>query len=363
MSACVRASSGARAFAFVRARPHSRSRRRAAVGAGAAFVFLLALAGPAAAQGVDGPPRAVRGDPRAHVVEEITRAKSARASGLGLGRSTPVERGRRIFSATGGCTCHTNYPGEGSEAPILAGGRALETPFGIFFSTNITPDRETGIGAWSNLDFLRAMREGLAPDGSHYFPVFPYTAFTGLSDSDLMDMKAYLDSLPAIRRANRVHDTHLPFSWRPIVAGWKWLHFEPARVASTASEGDADDDPALVRGRYLVLAAAHCGECHTPRTLTGGLDATRWLAGSRDGPEGQLAPNITPDERTGIGSWSIPDLVWYLETGQKPEGDDTQGLMGEVIRHGYAHLPREDREAIAHYLKSIPAIENRVKSD
>jgi mono/diheme cytochrome c family protein len=298
-------------------------------------------------------PRGLRGDPQAHILKEIARAKAA-----GLGRTTPVESGRRIFAATGGCTCHTNYPGEGPDAPSLAGGRALETPFGIYYSTNITPDPETGIGGWSLDDFVRAMREGLSPAGEHYFPVFPYTAFTGLSDQDLADLKSYLDSLPAIRRENRPHDAHLPFSFRPALAGWKWLNFVPARV-----EDDPALDPATNRGRYLALAAAHCGECHTPRTLSGGLDRTRWLAGSRDGPEGELAPNITPDEKTGIGDWSIPDLVWYLETGLKPDGDDTQGLMSEVIRHGYANLSREDREAIARYVKSVPAIENRVRAD
>ena len=300
-----------------------------------------------------------------------TRVDVVRAEGVGdapPGESAaPPERerprGRRIFAATGGCTCHTNYPGEGDTAPELAGGRALETPFGIFYSTNITPDRETGIGDWSLDDFVRAMREGLSPVGQHYFPVFPYTAFTGLSDADLADLKVHLDSLPAVRRENRPHDVHLPFSFRPAVAGWKFLNFVPGRIEEDSAPTSSGVDAATNRGRYLALAAAHCGECHTPRTWTGGLDRTRWLAGSRDGPEGELAPNITPDEQTGIGDWSIPDLVWYLETGLKPDGDDTQGLMSEVIRHGYANLPREDREAIAQYLKSVPAIENELKGD
>jgi len=298
-------------------------------------------------------PTGLRGDPAAHVIEQIARAKAA-----GQGRTTPAERGRRVFAATGGCTCHTNYPGEGADAPPLAGGRALETPFGVYYSTNITPDAETGLGGWTDADFVRAMREGLSPEGAHYFPVFPYTSFTGLSDADLHDLKAHLDSLPAIRRENRAHAAYPPFSWRAVIGGWKWMNFEPARVVD-----DSSRDAVWNRGRYLVLAAAHCGECHTPRTLSGGLDRAMWLAGSRDGPEGELAPNITPDEKTGIGEWSIPDLVWYLETGLKPEGDDTQGLMNEVIKHGYANLPREDREAIAHYLKSLPPIENRVEGD
>jgi mono/diheme cytochrome c family protein len=269
-----------------------------------------------------------------------------------------LENGRRVFAATGGCTCHTNYPGEGADAPSLAGGRALETPFGVFYSTNITRDRETGIGGWSDADFIRAMREGLSPAGENYFPVFPYPAFTGLSDADLVDLKAYLDSLPATQRENRPPDAPFPFTWRAAVSGWKWLNFEPGRL-----EPNPAKSPVWNRGRYLVEAAAHCGECHTSRTLTGGLNESIPLAGSRDGPEGQLAPNITPDAKTGIGQWDRADLVWYLETGLKPDGDDTQGLMSEVIEHGYANLPAEDLEAIAFYLRTIPAIENAVVAD
>ena len=268
-----------------------------------------------------------------------------------------LERGRRIFHATGGCSCHTNYPGEGDEAPWLAGGRPLETPFGVFYSTNITSDPETGLGRWSDADFIRAMREGLSPEGQHYFPVFPYPSFSGMRDRDLIDLKAYLDSLPAIRRVDRDPDALFPFSWRATLVGWKWLNFDPQRI-----EEDKDQSLEWNRGNYLVHAAAHCGECHTPRTLTGGLDRSMWLAGSLEGPEGELAPNITPHEETGIGSWSIPDLVWYLEMGIDPDGDDTQGLMSEVIEHGYANLPASDLEAIATYLKTIPAIENDVRS-
>ena len=276
----------------------------------------------------------------------------------GSPRPPDLTAGERIFHATGGCTCHTNYPGEGEAAPRLAGGRALATPFGVYYSSNITPDRETGIGTWKDADFIRAMREGLSPEGEHYFPVFPYTSFTGLSRQDLVDMKAYLDSLPAIRRENRPPGAMFPFSWRATIAGWKFMNFTSERIESDPARSDAWN-----RGRYLVTAAAHCGECHTPRTLTGGLDASMRLAGSREGPEGELAPNITPHEQTGIGSWTRPDLVWYLELGLKPDGDDTQGLMSEVIEHGYANLPAEDLEAIAAYLATVPAIENEVKGN
>lgn len=284
----------------------------------------------------------------------VTGADRARASETGL-RAPDLEAGARVFAATGGCTCHTNYPGEAEDAPPLAGGRALETPFGVYYSTNITSDPETGIGGWSDADFMRAMREGLSPEGEHYFPVFPYTSFSGLRDQDLVDLKAYLDSLPATRRENRAPEAIFPFSWRATLLGWKWMNFTPKRI-----DPDPGQSAAWNRGRYLVEAAAHCGECHTPRTLTGGLDTSMDLAGSREGPEGQLAPNITPHDSTGIGEWTTPDLVWYLETGLKPDGDDTQGLMSEVIEHGYANLPREDLEAIATYLQSVPPIENRV---
>ena len=293
------------------------------------------------------------------VLAAAVAAATVLAIAPGPGRAeADAQRGERVFRATGGCTCHTNFPGEGPDAPPLAGGRALETPFGVYYSTNITRDPETGLGGWSDADFIRAMREGLSPDGQHYFPVFPYTSFTGLSDRDLIDLKAYLDSLPAIRRENRPPDAPFPFSWRASLAGWKWLNFVDARVLP-----DPERDALWNRGRYLVEAAAHCGECHTPRTWTGGLDRTRWLAGSREGPEGELAPNVTPDRETGIGSWTLPDLVWYLEMGLKPDGDDTQGLMSEVIEHGYSALPAEDLEAIATYLKSIPAIENDLREE
>jgi len=269
-----------------------------------------------------------------------------------------VARGEAVLRAAGGCTCHTNYPVEGDDAPRLAGGRGLETPFGVFYSTNLTPDRATGIGAWSDADFLRAMTRGLSPDGSHYFPVFPYTSFAGMTREDLLDLKAYLFSLDPVRRESRPLDAPPPFRWRWTVGPWKWLHFDPAPF-----EPDASRAAAWNRGAYLAGAVAHCGECHTPRTFTGGLDRARWLAGSARGPEGELAPNITPHAETGIGDWSAADLAWYLETGIEPDGDSAQGLMSELIEHGYAHMPRADLEAMATYVLSLPPIDHAVKPD
>ncbi len=266
--------------------------------------------------------------------------------------SDPIARGRAVLEAAGGCSCHTDFDGDG---PPLAGGRPLATPFGSYFSTNITPDVETGIGSWSDDDFIRAMREGRAPDGSAYFPVFPYTSFTGMTDDDLLALKAYLFSLPPSRLENRPPDAWPPFSWRLAASAWQWLNFAPSRFVP-----DPARSPAWNRGAYLVHAVAHCGECHTPRNLAGALDTSRWLSGTTDGPEGELAPNITPHETTGIGRWTAADIVWYLQMGLDPDGDDAQGLMREVIEHGYQHIPRADLDAIAEYLASVPPVENQL---
>jgi mono/diheme cytochrome c family protein len=264
----------------------------------------------------------------------------------------PVARGRAVLEAAGGCTCHTNFDEDG---PPLAGGRPMSTPFGVYFSTNLTPDVETGLGRWSDADFLRAMREGRAPDGSAYFPVFPYTSFTGMTDDDLLALKAYLFSLPPVKRENRAPDAWPPFSWRIAASAWQWLFFAPQRFTP-----DPSRTPAWNRGAYLVHAVAHCGECHTPRTSAGALDSSRWLVGTSDGPEGELAPNLTPHDSTGIGRWTNADIVWYLQMALEPDGDDAQGLMREVIDHGYQHVPRADLEAIATYLATVPPIENRL---
>lgn len=266
-------------------------------------------------------------------------------------------RGRAVFEAAGGCTCHTDYSGEGDEAPWLAGGRALETPFGTYYSSNITPDVETGLGAMDENEFLRAMQQGLAPDGSNYFPVFPYTSFTRMRDDDLRDLYAYLRSVPPVRRENRPPDVPPPFGWRWTVTFWKWLDFEPGRYVV-----DDDESSEWNRGAYLANGPGHCGECHTPRRPSGGIDRSLWFAGSVDGPEGGLAPNITPDPETGIGEWTVADITWYLETGFKPDGDDTQGLMAEVIDHGFSKLPKADRRAIAVYLESLPPVHHVVRS-
>jgi mono/diheme cytochrome c family protein len=264
-----------------------------------------------------------------------------------------LERGRTVFRQAGGCGCHTDF--EHGGAP-LSGGRPIQTPFGTFYGTNITPDRETGIGGWTENDFLRAMSQGEAPDGTSYFPVVPYGSFTRISTRDLADLWAYLSAQPPVRRANRPHEIRPPFGWRFLLPLWKWLYFEP---------GEFHPDPARSarwnRGAYIVRGAGHCGDCHTPRGWLGGPRNDLALAGSEAGPEGELAPNITPDPTTGIGNWSVQDVVWLLQTGFKPDGDSVQGLMAEAIDHGYKDLPADDLESIAIYLRDLPPIHHEIK--
>ncbi len=272
---------------------------------------------------------------------------AALTAGVAAAEEDPLERGRYLLHAGGCITCHTPENHDGDNA--LVGGRAMETPFGTFYTPNITPDPETGIGAWSDADFIRAFRDGISPDGSHYFPTFPYTSYTGITDQDLLDLKAYLFSLDPVHRPNQEHDLHW-FVFRVGMGFWKWLNFEPG-----AFEPDPEQPEQWNRGAYLVRHLGHCGECHTPRSWTGGLDLDYWLAGNPDGPEASRVPNITPHE-SGIGNWSISDITFMLELGMLPDGDFVGGSMGAVIEDNTSKLTEEDRQAIAVYLKSLPAL-------
>ncbi len=262
-----------------------------------------------------------------------------------------IARGSYLVYAAGCVSCHTDKKAKGA---AFAGGRGLKTPFGTFYSPNITPDPETGIGTWSDDDFLRALRDGLSPDGEHYFPVFPYTSYTKMGDDDARAIKAYLFSLKPVIRQNRRHDVSPPFGWRWTIGAWKALYFEAGRF-----EPDPSRDATWNRGAYLATLA-HCGECHTPRNFAGALDRTMRMAGTVDGPEGNLAPNITSDVDTGIGDWSQDQLVFFLELGTKPDYEEAEGLMAEVIEDGLGHLGDDDLEAIAHYIMSLPPIANFV---
>jgi mono/diheme cytochrome c family protein len=259
----------------------------------------------------------------------------------------PVKRGEYVFNAAGCLGCHT----ESKDAPRLAGGRALKTPFGTFYSPNITPDSDSGIGGWTQVDFNRAMRDGKAPDGSSYFPVFPYTAFTHLTDQDLQDLKAYLDAQPAVAKPNRPHDVSPPFGWRFLLPVWQAMFLDEGGLPPAPGR-----DEKWLRGRYLVEAAGHCGECHSPRNFLGAVDHSKSLGGSADGPEGKPVPNITSDQQAGIGKWSAGDIAFMLEIGMMPDGDFVGGGMNEVVANSTSKLAAADREAIAAYLVTVPPV-------
>jgi len=265
--------------------------------------------------------------------------------------ATDIARGKYVFGATGGCGCHT-VP----KQPVNAGGRKYDGPFGTVYSTNITPDRETGIGSWTDEQIITATRLGRRPNGERLIPVHPYTTFNGMIADDLKALVAFLKTVPAVKRANQPKKISVPMFESVFLPAWL-AAFAPKETppASAPTSGAA-------RGEYLVRAVGHCGECHTPRTITMATDNSRFLAGNPKGPEDSEVPNITPDKTTGL-TWTEDEIADYLATGNKPDGDVAGGLMGEVIDGtlaGYKDLTKADRLAIARYLKTIPAVKNKI---
>ena len=257
-----------------------------------------------------------------------------------------VAKGKYLAHAAGCVTCHT----EDKEGAVpFAGGRALESPFGTFYSPNITPDIESGIGAWSDDDFVTALWNGLNPAGEHYFPAFPFTSYTGVSRADALAMKAYLFSLePAVNQSPE-HDLPFYMSSRAAAGGWKLSYFDAGRFEQDPRQGEQWN-----RGAYLVRHLGHCGECHTPRGRLGAPQDDAELAGNADFIPDESAPNITPDKEHGIGRWSLSDIEYFLDIGMLPDGDFTGGAMGAVIEDSTGRMTREDRLAITPYIKSLP---------
>lgn len=254
-----------------------------------------------------------------------------------------AKAGEYVAKAAGCVGCHTDTkPG----SVPFAGGRALATPFGTFYGPNITPHRETGLGAWSEDDFRRALRRGERRDGSHYFPAFPYPSFTGMTDADIRDLWAYLRSLAPANHANREHQLRFPFGFRFLVTFWKWLFFTPGPSVATAQQAGA-----VNRGAYLVRVLGHCGECHTPRNLLGGPKSGSLFAGAKI-PEGKV-PNLTP---TRLKKWTDAGIKEYLLTGTTPGGDIAVEPMSEVITNTTSQLRAEDLAAIIAYLRSLPPL-------
>jgi mono/diheme cytochrome c family protein len=264
--------------------------------------------------------------------------------------SDRIERGRYLLRAAGCAACHTDSENKGE---FLAGGRKLTSPFGTFVSPNITPDKEHGIGNWTDEDFIRALGDGVSPAGDHYYPAFPYTSYTRMGRDDMLVIKAYLFSIKPVPQANPDHDLTW-YASRMLMGLWKWLYFTPG-----AHEPDTSKSARWQRGDYLVNALSHCAECHSPRNSLGALIDNKLFIGVKDGPEGETAPNITPDKDTGIGKWSSGELETFLQSGELPDGDYTGGLMAEVVDEGLSYLDRQDIEAMVEYLQSLKPVYNR----
>ncbi|MFW2440856.1 MAG: c-type cytochrome [Arenicellales bacterium] len=264
-----------------------------------------------------------------------------------------IERGELIFNAASCAVCHTDKENNGEP---LAGGYALKTDFGTFYSPNITPDRETGIGSWSDEDFIRALQQGISPQGKHYFPSFPYTAYTKMQREDVLALKAYLFSQKPVKKLNQKHDLPFYMTIVPSARIWKSQYFKAGEFHKLP-----DKTAEWNRGAYLVEAMGHCTECHTPRKGLGVLDNSRAFAGEQKLTGVGTVPNITPDKKTGIGRWSVDDLVYYFETGSTLDGDSSGGKMASIIDNSLSQLPESDRKAIAVYLQSLKPVVNKIK--
>ena len=260
-----------------------------------------------------------------------------------------IANGQYFFHAGGCASCHLSPDPDKAAPTELAGGMKLESPFGTFYAPNISPDPDFGIGKWSTVDFVNAMKFGTDPDGEHLYPAFPYPSYQHMTYEDLIDLKAYLDTLPKVQNKVPPHELPFPFNIRRAVGVWKLLYVDGETFKPAPGE-----DPKVARGRYLVTGPSHCGECHTPRNLIGGTIAAKALSGAPALSGDGVVYNLTSDPKA-LGSWEADDIVALFEYGTTPSGDALGGEMGKVRRE-MKTLTQDDQNAIAAYLKSLPAI-------
>src|SRR6478609_6275163 len=261
-----------------------------------------------------------------------------------LAQASLIERGAYLARAADCSACHTAPRGK-----EYAGGLGFKLPFGTLYSTNITPDKETGIGNYSDQDFLNAVHRGIRRDGARLYPAMPFTSYTYMTDADALAIKAYLFSLPPVRAAAPENTLTFPFNQRWTMTFWSAL-FNPDR----RFEPDTSKSPEWNRGAYLAEALAHCGECHTPRNLAFALDNRKKFAGAVTA--GWRAFSISSDKATGVGAWRDEDLASYLSTGHADGHGTASGPMGEAVDHSLSHLAQQDIGAMVAYLRTIPAI-------
>jgi mono/diheme cytochrome c family protein len=261
-----------------------------------------------------------------------------------LANESVVKRGEYLARVADCVECHTAKGGR-----EYAGGFAFTLPFGTLYSTNITPDKETGIGNYSDAEFLNAVHRGIRRDGRPLYPAMPFASYTYMTDADALAIKAYLFSLAPIHAPSRKNQLAFPFNQRWAVGTWSWFF-----NADTRFQPNTDKSPAWNRGAYLAEALAHCGECHTPRNLAFALDNRKKFAGALTG--GWRAYNITGDRDTGIGAWSDADLFAYLAQGHATGHGTASGQMGEAVDNGFAYTTPDDLHAIVAYVRSVPAV-------
>jgi mono/diheme cytochrome c family protein len=268
------------------------------------------------------------------------------AAGTAPARAPDLANGQVMFNAGGCASCHA-VPDQ-PDRLRLGGGVAIKSPFGTFYAPNISSDPTDGIGKWSDAEFVNAVIHGVAPDGRHYFPAFPYTSYQHARREDVLDLFAYLKTRPAVAGKVRDHDVRFPFNIRRNVGIWKFLFMDGEPFVA-----DSAKSPQWNRGAYLVNSFGHCAECHSPRNALGGIMAGQRFAGGPN-PEGEgWVPNIT---QKGIGEWSAKDIAYFLKTGELPDGDSVGGAMTRVIKNT-SQLPDDDLAAMADYLKSLPPVD------
>jgi mono/diheme cytochrome c family protein len=264
-----------------------------------------------------------------------------------LAKADPITRGEYLARAADCEVCHT-APG----GAAYAGGLAFPLPFGTLYSTNITADKATGIGDYSDADFLNAVQRGIRKDGARLYPAMPYPSYTYMTDADALAIKAYLFSQPLVHATPPANTLGFPYNQRWSMIFWSWFFSANSRFApNTAQSAEWN------RGAYLAEALAHCGDCHTPRNLAFALDNRKKFAGAI--AAGWHAFNITPDKGTGIGGWSDDEVTAYLAKGHAPDRGTAAGPMGEAVDHSFSHMAAADISALVVYLRSVPPIASR----
>ena len=268
-----------------------------------------------------------------------------------------VKNGEEVFNVGGCASCHATPVSDKCTDPkskdkhVLAGGRCLVTPFGTFYPPNITPDKTNGIGGWSDAEFVTAMTKGVSPGGDHYYPAFPFTSYQKMKTEDILDLRAFMLTLPVVATPSHPHELALPFKLRRGIGLWKLLFLDGKKFTPDAAQSEI-----LNRGQYLVEGAGHCAECHSPRNLAGGIEGSLRYAGGPDAENIGWVPNIS-QAKDGIGSWSQKDIEAMFADGSKPNGDYVGGSMVSV-QENIAKISKEDRSAMAAYLKTLPAVSN-----